>query len=437
MPSECNEISSILRINARGIECIQRHDYDNARQLLRHAIRLLKGMSKRTRNDSKKIDQMHIAYADTYNNIACIHRSEKKYKRAKLSISQALSFSKRIVSKKHRIFNVVTTLINLSVVDLQLRNVLLSIGHSSRACVLLLETMQPKHKISNENTKQQYTFEIMSNADEQTSCDLLISALYNMANELEVLKDISTASKLYNIIEYLTKNWLILSGENQLLSKKVKTAIKEIKSTNGDNKILLEAEYHDTDLVLEKLRLIATENARLYSVYSNDICLYDEKGSIGVDNGAKNVLQNKVECKLESNLAMKKICKNKGTNDKKNKKTKKINRPKSAITYYNSYKHENKMANMSIDSNNLFSFKSPRAVTNSSNGMISKPKRPKSKTRIIKHETTTALHRAANTRKTRIKISSALQASYFLHPLLALISLHLARKALEYLDNIK
>ena len=83
-------------------------------------------------------------------------------------------------------------------------------------------------------------------------------------------------------IQYLNKEWLILSDGNQSLSKKVNTAIKEIKSTNVENKILLEEEHHDIELVLERLRLIATEHARLYSVYSNEICLYDEKGSIGV-----------------------------------------------------------------------------------------------------------------------------------------------------------
>ena len=110
MQSECNEISLILRINAKGVECIQRHDYDNAHRLLNHAIRLLNGMAKRNGNNSEKIDQIYMAYADTHNNIACIYRSEKHFERAKLSISHALSFSKRIVNKKHRILNVITTL---------------------------------------------------------------------------------------------------------------------------------------------------------------------------------------------------------------------------------------------------------------------------------------------------------------------------------------
>ena len=81
--------SYILRLNAKSIQYLQKHEYENAHNILKEALKMMKKMAHddnnsttttvttTTNNNPTVLDQLYIAYANTYNNIACVHRSQK------------------------------------------------------------------------------------------------------------------------------------------------------------------------------------------------------------------------------------------------------------------------------------------------------------------------------------------------------------------------
>ena len=114
------EILSVNRLNAKIISALGRRQCDAAHRLVRRALKKLSALTSRCH--TSQCDKLYIAFANTYCNLACIYRSQKKGTRAKLSIGYAISFSQHIQDKKDRILNVITALINLTVIDSELNH---------------------------------------------------------------------------------------------------------------------------------------------------------------------------------------------------------------------------------------------------------------------------------------------------------------------------
>ena len=133
------EIFNVNRLNEKIISALGRRECDAAHRLARRALEKLSALTSRCHTN--QFDKLYIAFANTYCNLACIYRSQKKGTRAKLSIGYAISFSQQIQNKKERILNVITTLINLTVIDSELNHSVLAIGHASRACLIILNSM--------------------------------------------------------------------------------------------------------------------------------------------------------------------------------------------------------------------------------------------------------------------------------------------------------
>ena len=228
-----------------------------------------------SRCHTNQFDKLYIAFANTYCNLACIYRSQKKGTRAKLSIGYAISFSQQIQNKKERILNAITALINLTVIDSELNHSVLAIGHASRACLIILKSMTANFVTKNsiDSMADEFSFDITSAKDEEIACDLLMSGLYNLANQLEAHQDTEQARKVYRCMQYLNDEWEIFEADS-VLSIKVQNALNDINLPFTGLEHLLDVSQIDTKVVLQKLISITGDNARLYSMYSNEICKY-------------------------------------------------------------------------------------------------------------------------------------------------------------------
>ena len=77
-----------------------------------------------------------------------------------------------------------------------------------------------------------------------------------------------------------------------MLSIKVQNALKDINLPFTELQHLLDVSQIDTKVVLQKLILITGDNARLYSMYSNEICKYKKPG---IANSGKTMSHGRVK----------------------------------------------------------------------------------------------------------------------------------------------
>ena len=106
------EIFNVNRLNEKILSALGRRECDAAHRLARRALEKLSALTSRCHTN--QFDKLYIAFANTYCNLRVYTGRKERYP-GKI-INRVCNIVSADTNKKERILNVITTLINLTVI---------------------------------------------------------------------------------------------------------------------------------------------------------------------------------------------------------------------------------------------------------------------------------------------------------------------------------